>query len=775
MKAFFLTLVSFALLFLCQGTAFASTSESLAGRKIITVEVKGKNVKSPQRIKMALKTREGSIYNPAIADEDVKRLFSENLVEDASVFVEEVEGGVKLTFVVTEKRVISDILFMPEKGLYYTGTTLLDKILTKKGDFYSLALASQDEEIIVKQYQKKGYLKVRVTHVLEDAPDGVNLVYNIEPGPRYAISRILFPGAVAFSEKKLRRTMKTKKKDFFHGGYFDEDKLALDVDAVRRLYLDEGYLDVHVNVLPIQFPETPANYHYSDKLTFQLVIEIQEGRQYKVGPITFDGESVVSESELQSLMTLKTGDIARYAEVERSVKAIRERFGADGRAFTEVRPEIVPAENEGEVEIIMHINQSDVISVNEVIIEGNEVTKDNVIRREMRVYPGEKLTVKGLNTSFENLQGLGYFSNVSMSFAPRSEDTTDVIVRVEEGKTGSFMFGGGVSSDADVFANVSYTERNFDIGNWPKFRGGGQYGRLSFRIGTQMSGFVADYMNPHINDSDYEFGVGGSRTEYSRSTFDSARLEGHVSIGKHFGDFLSMRVVYTIENVKIDNLDASAPLPIQMDEGTHNLGSLAYIVTFRHIDNPFVPTSGTDARFAASIYNRILGSNYDFYKFEATYSRYFPMVTLKSGAVHTLMFQINSGYMKEYGDTAFVPTFERFYGGGIGSVRGWQPREIGPRIGEEAIGGNFKATATIEYSFPLYQDILYFATFFDAGGVWPQASDFESSGLRYGTGAGFYIKTPLSQAPLRLYYTHALNPKGDEDTQVIQFSFGILF
>ena len=214
---------------------------------------------------------------------------------------------------------------------------------------------------------------------------------------------------------------------------------------------------------------------------------------------------------------------------------------------------------------------------------------------------------------------------------------------------------------------------------------------------------------------------------------------------------------------------------MKLDEGKHDLASLSLNFRYRKLDNIFVPTRGWNFNIETRVYTEMLGSDYDFYKITAKASKYFPLYETRAGTVHTLQAKISAGYMNEYNDTDNIPTFARFYSGGVNSIRGWQSREIGPRIGEEPIGGYFRACATLEYYVPLYQDTLYFATFFDAGGVWNTAGDFDSDGMRYGTGIGFYIKVPFSQMPIRFYLAEALNDKEREDTQFVQFSFGFLF
>gem|GEM_PF-3902128 len=754
--------------------ASASVRSGLKGKKIVEVEVSGPNVKTAARLKLILRTREGTPYDPETTDKDVKELFARNLVEDVSVFVTEVEGGVKVTFKVIEKRVIVRIVFDPPK-LYVRTSVLKGKLLSKEGEYYSFALASQDEEIIAAKLRKYGYLKVKVKHSVEEVPGGVNLVFKVDQGPRYAVGEIRFVGNASISARKLRRKMRTKKKDLFHSGALDEMKLKADLEIIRRMYLDEGFLDVKVELEPIDLPEPPPGYKMKKKHLFPIVIKIDEGPRYRIASVSFTGDTVLDEDELRSLLVVKPGDYASLKKIDKSAMNIVDAFGEMGRAFTEVKPEIVPAATEGKVDVIFHIRQSNVVRVQEVIIQGNEVTKEHVIRRELRVYPGEFLTTKGVRESLRNLSALGYFEDARISYAPRSEDLTDVIVTVKEGKTASLMFGGGVSNAADVFVNLTYTERNFDIGDVHGFKGGGQQLKLSLNVGATMTSYNLDFFDPHVKDSDYSFGVGTSRREYDRSTYDDKRIEGHMMVGKHLSEHVTVTLQFTFEYVEIENVEDDAPLPVKLDEGSHNLASVGVRLRYRDTDKPFIPTEGWDASIGAYFYTEALGSDYDFYKVLTRASRYWKVYTTESGASHTLMARLKVNYMEEMGGTDTIPTFERLYQGGVNSVRGWQAREIGPRMDGEPIGGYFSACATLEYYFPIYQDVLHFAVFFDAGGAWPTAGDFDTSDLRYGTGFGLYIRTPLSPAPLRIYYTDALNPKDGEDTEVVQFSFGFFF
>ncbi|GAB4150445.1 MAG: outer membrane protein assembly factor BamA [Planctomycetota bacterium] len=752
----------------------AVADSSSAGRKIVEVEITGPDVVSAERLKLALKTRAGSDYDPDVADADIKSLFSRNLVEDVQLFVKEVEGGVKVIFHVIEKKLISDIKFRPAKS-YYGAEEILEELLAKEGEYYSLAVSSQDEEIIADKYRSKGFLRVSVTHTVEAGPKGYVLVYEINQGQRFAVGEIEFTGNTVFSAKKLRSQMKTHRRDLFHGGSYIESDVQMDLEVLRRMYLDEGYLDAKVTLKPIVLPPTPKGHKEDRKLEFTMEIEIYEGIQYTVNSVDFSGETVFSKAELTEMLHIAPGETAKYANVMKSVQSIRDRFGELGRAFTDVQPEIVPTDDPNTVDIIFHIRQSDVVYVQEVIIQGNEVTREHVIRRELEIYPGEELTVKGIRTSLQNLQRLQYFNDVSISFEPRGDDYTDVVVSIGEGKTGNLLFGGGVSSDGDVFARVSYTERNFDISNWPTFRGGGQSMQLSASLGTSVTQFMLDFLEPHVFDSEYQFGFGAFRTVYERSTYEDTRVGGHVLVGKNLSKHLSVALLYTYQHVTIDELEPDAPASVVYDEGKHDLGSLTLRTTYRKLDDFYMPTSGWDVRGEFEYFSEFLASDYDFYKVTLKVSKYFNVYTSEEGSKHTLMARLNLGYMDETGDTEYIPTFERFYAGGINTVRGWQPREIGPREGEDPIGGYFRATATLEYSFPLYTDVLYFAVFFDAGSVWAEMDDFDANDLRYGTGAGIYLRTPLTPMPVRIYYTNALNEEEGEDTDSIQFSFGFMF
>lgn len=776
MKRFFPLAILFILSFTAcfSGVTYAEATGTESDT-IVEVVVTGPNVTSAERIKLMLRTKQGAKYDPVITDQDVKDLYARNLVEEVSVQTERVAGGLRITFTIVEKRTIAEISFQPKKALFFTTSKLKETVTSKIGDYYSFAVAAQDEELLRSEFKKKGFLQVAIKHRVEPIPGGLNLIYDVSQGQRYAVGDIVMNGNTVFTDRYLRRKILTKRKDLFHGGYLKEHEINVDADRIRALYLDKGYLDVKIEMQQIILPDPPQGYKQTKKYLFTIVFNITEGTQYRIGEISLTGETVFEEQELRSTLLISSGDAAELGKIEKSVTALSDLFGTRGRAFTDIRPEIVPAEGNDVVDIIFHIRQSDIISVNEVIIQGNDVTKDKVIRREIRVYPGEYLSMKDMRTSFRNLNNLGYFNNVTVSYARKSENVTDVVFTVEEGKTGSFTIGGGVTNMADVFLSLSYMQKNFDIGAWPHFKGAGQNFRISTNVGTTMTAFNIDFTEPHIFDSDYSFGIGASRTETDYSTFDDTRMEFHVSVGKRFSDTFSASLIYSYEDIRIDDISATAPTAIKMDEGKHHLGSLGIRSRWRNLDNFYIPSEGFDVRSDLTYYHSVFGSEFDFYKISSKGAKYWNMFTTKGGNTHTLSTSLLLGFMEPIGDTDTIPTFERFYCGGVNTVRGWQSREIGPRVGQDPIGGYFIGVASVEYYFPVYPDVLYFAAFFDAGGVWDKISNYDSDGLRYGTGVGVYIKTPLSPAPFKIYFCDALNPKNGEDDTLIAFSFGFTF
>jgi outer membrane protein insertion porin family len=397
-----------------------------------------------------------------------------------------------------------------------------------------------------------------------------------------------------------------------------------------------------------------------------------------------------------------------------------------------------------------------------ISIQGNVKTRDAVIRREIRIYPGERYDGEKLRRSKERLYNLGYFEEVNFETVPSAErpDHRDLVVSVKEAKTGEFSFGGGFSSVDNFIGFVEIAQRNFDLFNWPTFTGGGQ--DLSFRVmaGTRRRNFELSFTEPWIFDRPYSAGFdlfNTTRTRGEGYSFELKRTGGALRLGHAIGDYNRVGLTYRLEAVHVSDVAESASAALKREIGESTVSSLRLSYTRDTRDNTFNPKRGYLLDNGIELAGSVLGGDRDFWRWTGSGSIFFqPFVEDQ-----VLELRGSLGLADAMADSDFVPIFQRFFAGGADSIRGYRERRVGPKdpSTRDPVGGEAVAVFNAEYTVPVVE-FLKVAGFYDIGNVWASLGDFASGGFRSGAGAGVRIKTPFG--PVKLDYGWPINPERGE-------------
>jgi outer membrane protein insertion porin family len=410
-----------------------------------------------------------------------------------------------------------------------------------------------------------------------------------------------------------------------------------------------------------------------------------------------------------------------------------------------------------------------------------------VVRRNLTFYPLDRANTDEMKESERLLRNTGYFdlrepNPVEIRLEPEGEAIRDAVVRVKEGGTGAVMFGLGISSDAGLLGQISYHEENFDISNWPSsfndiwsgnaFRGGGQKLTLEFMLGTQRSSVLLSFLEPSVADSAYSFGT----TLYSRmeewDEFDLRRTGAAVTLGKKFDRYRRGEIELGFESISMSPLD-DAPPEIRADKGTYSKPHAAFRYIIDRRDSPLLPAAG----YMATLTAEAATADIQTIKLMAELEKYWTLWKTQAGYRHILSLKGQAGVLDSYGGSA-IPVFERFYAGGIGSLRGFALHGVSPvePVKQEQVGGNSILLGSVEYTLPLWKDDLRFATFMDAGYVGEKAVDIVSGWdvLRLSAGVGLRWRIPgFGNTLLITDFAFPLIKKSYDDTQVFQFSLGL--
>jgi len=733
-------------------------------KTVKAIEVKGNKTISISTILSRIKTRVGQNYLQNIISDDLKRLYNTGYFSDVRVDREDHQGGLRVIIFVDEKPIVEEITF--SKTRYVKSKSLKKKLKIQVGRFLDKKLLKDDTDVIKELYSKKGLtsVEVDVETFVDEVTNKASLHFVIREGYRVRIKKINIYGNDSFKDKKMLKVMKTRSKWVFNSGYLKEEILEEDMERIVSYYEQKGYID--------------AKAEYSIEQLFkgqiEVNVEVYEGRRYSVGNINISGNKILSDKEVFSVIeNIEKGNIFSREKLSVDIASIRALYFDRGYIFADVSESTSLDSGTGKVAVKVEIKEGSLAYIEKIRIQGNTRTRDIVIRRELKMYPGDRFDGAKLRRSKERLSNLGYFEDVSFDIEDTNYyDRKDLVVQVKETKTGAFSFGGGFSTVDQVVGFVEIEQRNFDFTNWPTFTGGGQNLVLRAETGSNRNNIRVSFTEPWIFDHPVSGGFDAYITERDREkdtgyAYDEKRAGGKLRFGKQFGDYVTGGFAYRNEKVTIDNLEEGVSADLAAEEGANTISALGFSATRDTRDSVFSPTKGLVLNGGFDIAGGVLSGDKDFYRAIANASYYVP---LKFKSVIELRAKV--GIVDAYDESTRVPIFERFFAGGARSIRGYDERTVGPldTANSDPIGGESIFVANIEYTIPLIK-FIKIATFFDAGNVWADSGDLGSGDFKSGMGLGLRVKTPVG--PINLDYGYPLNDEPGEEERSGKFYFSI--
>jgi outer membrane protein insertion porin family len=810
------------------GTAWGQFAPIKVSR--IAVTNVGPAAASDEIIRANIRVKTGNPYLPAAVDDDVRNLYATGFFYNIRVARDRTDEGMVLTYIVQGKPRLTDIKVQGNKKISLS--KIKKKITSKVGEPLDERKLFTDSRAIQELYQKKGYPKTEVTYVpnIDENAGRGTATFEIKESPKIKIIQVQFNGAHAFSEGTLRKQIKTRRRWMFSwlsgSGYFKDEQFQEDKEKLADYYRDHGYIDFEIKDVQFENP-TPT------KLIIRF--NIYEGRQYKVGRITFQGTTMLPTNAvshgfkpgpvpqrgpertartesltLNKNFSMKEGDTFTVKGLSKDIGAVEDFYGTKGHidvtsSSGNLKVARIANTETGTMDLQSEVDEGQKSFIEKIEIRGNAKTKDKVIRRELAVSPGEVFNMVGVKLSKQRLEGLQYFEPGKVDARPEPTDPPivgrkNLVIGVEEKNTGNLTLGAGFSSVDAVVGFVEVSQGNFDLFNPPHFTGAGQKFRLRVQLGTQRKDFEVSFIEPWFLGRKLALGVDLYHREANYQSlgnlYNETRTGARVSLTRALGsDFLIGSVFYNVENVGI-LLDpslhgnrtilggpvgpgggipvfdpANVPQAI-LSEGGHTLltrvgVSLAYDTR----NSTFLPDAGQRTELLGQITSSHLGGERDFYKLELSSAWYFR--GFSKGHVLELVGRggVTDGLS---GDT--VPFYERFYLGGLYSLRGFRYRSISPREPglSEPIGGDTYWFASAEYSIPIVQKEhvggVRFAFFYDIGNVQSAPYNFTLSNFSDNWGIGLRLNLPIG--PLRLDYGIPIHHDSDNNGSG-RFQFGV--
>jgi outer membrane protein insertion porin family len=672
--------------------------------------------------------------------------------------VEDTDKGKVVIFEVKEKPVISQVTFSGQDEL--KEDDIREVVSVIPNTILNAQKLREAVDNIKTLYKSKGFYNTEITSELTyPQADRVKVEFHIKEGEKVFIKEIKFLGNESFKDKQLLKVMGTKEKGllfwFTDSGVLKRDILEQDIARIASFYQHHGYIEATVSEPQIK----------QEGEWLYITIEISEGNRYKVGTIELTGDIIGDKQDLLQLIKIKDEEYLSRDVLRNDILRINDYYAENGYAFAEATPTVNTKKEEKVVDIVIDINKEDLVYINRITIKGNTRTRDKVIRRELLIREKGIFDSKALRQSHERLMRLDYFEDVSITPEPTPDKTKmDLVVDVKEKPTGAFSIGAGYSSVDSLMFMGEISQNNF--------LGRGQRLALSGNISGTSARYNLGFTEPHFYDSQLLMGFDlyNWEREYDLYTRDSSGFA--VRFGYPVWELWNASVSYGYDDTKLSDVDVANVAPSIIQSLDINLTSYVTFNLSRDTRNSlYTTTKGSYHAVSAKYAGGFLGGDSQFTKVDGFTSWYFPAFFFDDTAIHI---KFSAGQIWE-NETDKLPDYEKFYLGGINTIRGFQTRSVAVKETDPAtgivyeIGGNIMWFTNVEYHFPIVkQGGLRGIIFYDAGNVYESEWDFTN--IKKSVGAGLRWLSPMG--PMRLEWGYVIDPLPDEDTSNWEFSMG---
>ncbi len=769
----------------------------LTGPRVHNIIIRhvGSAAVSDDYIRANIRTKAGEPFSRAVVDEDIKNLYATGYFFKIQAGEESTADGVDLTYVVQGKPILTEIKIVGNKRM--NTKKLRKKITSKTGQPLDERKIFDDAQAMKELYEKSGYQKTTVVAdppVIDEAAGRGTVTFEIHETPKIKIRDVVFVNAT-LPPKALRKVLKTRRRWMFSwltgSGVLKEDDFDDDQDKLVEYYQNKGYID---------FAIKDVQYDHPSPKWMVIRIIVSEGQRYKVGTLDIKGDHIYTTNDFlngvkidRKLMKLKLTPGATFtpADFNDDVDTIRDMYGAKGYLEPPDGSTVIAANHIANpatrtIDVSYNIEEGEKSYIEKIIIKGNVKTKDKVLRRELAVYPGEVYDMVRVKISKSKLEQMQYFEKVDT----KAQDTDvpnrkDLVIGVEEKNTGNVTLGAGFSSVESLVGFVELKQGNFDLFNPPTFTGAGQKFEMRASVGTELQDYEINFIEPWFLGKQLALGVDLFHREDYYDSLNNQYTESFdgmtLSLTKALGfPGLKGGISYTIEDAHLaiqpgftnNSEGANISTNILAERGTYIISKEGVTLTYDTRNNFQQPNGGQVSEILGEV--AAPPGDTDFYKLEARSSWFFP--GFAKG--HILELDARTGVVSSWDGTQRVPIFERWFLGGLYSLRGYRYQAVGPedQYGEP-LGGDTYFFGTGEYSIPIIK-MLRIAAFYDVGNVYPDPFSFNPGPNRgfYSDDAGLGLRIVLpigGGTPLRLDYGIPItHDSTTSNAGKFQFGFG---
>jgi outer membrane protein insertion porin family len=725
--------------------------------RIDAIEVEGNQHIEVQAILGKLSIKPGDPFSQEHIRDQIQRIYGMGFFEEVDVSTKVMANGVLVVFRVKEKPFTVEVVFDGNDEL--SDDKLSEKNTVKNQVFLDKEQVKVSVENFRQLYQEKGFYHARIVPIIDMVENNqARLTYYIEEGRQAHIRIIEFEGRNVVKKKELLGFMANREWSwpwsiFSDAGILHRDELPNDVERIKEVYLNKGYLDVQVGMPRTDLDET--------KEWFSLVFPIVEGEPYIVSHIQYSGNTLFSEAELRDGLTIEPGEVFQRGKIRDEITRLTDLYGGRGYAFADVVPSVDPDPPTRSTRISFSIQEGEMVRIQDIRITGNNKTRDNVIRRELRVDERDMLDSPAIKRSFERLNNLNFFETVEILPKQIAPGEVDLEVKVKEKPTGSFSIGGGFSTLDQFTAIADITEGNLF--------GRGYMARIRGQVGGRRTLGIITFRNPAIFDTLTSVQADGFRSRTNFLTYLETKTGANLTFGRGFSEFITGTFTLVAEHIKLADIDSDAPEIIQDQKGTQSTTGFRASL-FRDSRDFFLdPRRGTRVGVRTSLGTQALGGSNNFYSalFDAMKFTPLPFWDFR----HSIRARV--GYGQGFGGEE-LPVPEFFFVGGINTVRGFKFGRAGPvTSGNDPEGGNKQLIFNNDLIFPVLPDAkLNGVFFFDYGQGFAKG---EKMNLDLRSAAGVEVRWISPFGPLRAAYGFNLEPRSGEKRSVFEFSVGSVF
>lgn len=766
---------------------FLNSSPVSFQKAISKIEIQNNQTISSEAIENMMSLKVGSIPTSMAIAGDIKSIFASGYFQDVKI---NKIGDSELVVIVIEKPVVENIYY--ENFNIVSESSLKDKIVTKKYSILDEKKLAQDMRSIEQAYIEKGYYLAKGTYSLREVhPGAVDVIFRVIENAPITVRRVDFLGNIYFSNSELSNYMATRPYSWWSflnsSGLFKDEFLAVDQQNITYVYRDNGYAEAVV--------ASPTAYLDKSKKDIDVAFYIEPGERFHIGTVKIAGDLIGTEEEMTKKLSLKESDLYRISKFNADMKTLKTLYGDQGYAFAYVYPKFNIDRQKRTYDVLYQISKGEKVYFRNITVEGNVKTRDNVIRRALKVSEAQVFHATNLDKSKENVERLGFFETVDVLQEPdEANHAMDLKIKIKEKSTGSLNASLGASPNTTgstgvtFFGALQYQEKNliglgYGVGaNIQVSPAPDQTGRVNYTLGVNFS-------NPSIYDSPWSFGINGSYSfQVQNVTTTAAANQAYItqkitSAGVNFGREIIDKLRFTL-GYSIAQYETTPTIPLTSKfYQSGNTEEISQALTYDATDSQMTPTDGFYLNGSNTFGVTLFNGQYKYGLLSGNTSYYLPII-FGDGFKTNFRFAFQPQYAYQLYSDSLVPYWKRLKLGNFYYMKGYSnPGEtispttqvtISPVTGQTIpiiTGGNRSFYGVVEYFVPLIPEAgLRLVTFAEAGTVLDDYDSFVWDNVKYDVGFGLRWKTPF--APFRFEWAFPIQNGGQLGEAHFVFTIG---